>query len=241
MPTRTATASTRASVSARPRAPTARATTTTATTRKRRSTPPPPRASATALDSNCDGAESCYTDADNDGFRDSASTILTSTDTDCTDSGEATSSRRHRRLQRQQQRHQPRRPEVCDASNTDEDCDGKADNDDLPSTGTTRYYKDADSDTYGSSSDTGALRCDADTTYKVTNNTDCNDSNSSINTAATEIAGDEVDQNCDNKETCYKDSDNDGYRPDSTSTVSSADTDCDRQRRGQVHRADDGL
>jgi hypothetical protein len=180
-----------------------------------------------SVDSNCDGAESCYTDADNDGFRDSASTILASADTDCNDNGEATSADGTGDCNDLSSAINPGASEVCDASNTDEDCDGKADNDDLPSTGTTRYYKDADSDTYGSSSDTGALRCDADTTYKVTNNTDCNDSNSSINTAATEIAGDEVDQNCDNKETCYKDSDNDGYRPDATSTVSSADTDCD--------------
>jgi len=179
-----------------------------------------------SVDSNCDGTESCYTDADNDGYRDSASTVLTSSDTDCDDSGEATSSDLTGDCNDADSAISPGDPEICDSSNTDEDCDGKADNDDLPSTSTIRYYKDADGDLYGASSDTGALRCDADTTYKVTNNTDCNDSNSSINTAATEIAGDEVDQNCNSTETCYKDSDNDGYRPDSTSTVSSSDTDC---------------
>ncbi|MFM7203067.1 MAG: fibrinogen-like YCDxxxxGGGW domain-containing protein, partial [Myxococcota bacterium] len=35
-----------------------------------------------------------------------------------------------------------------------------------------------------------------------------------------------IDQNCDNAETCYKDADDDGYRPDSTSTVTSTDKDC---------------
>jgi len=179
-----------------------------------------------SVDSNCDGGESCYTDADNDGYRDSASTVLASSDTDCNDSGEATDDDGTGDCNDGNSAISPGDPEICDSSNTDEDCDGKADNDDLPSTGTTRYYKDADGDLYGATSDTGSLLCDASTTYKVTNYTDCNDSNSSINTAATEIAGDEVDQNCDNKETCYKDSDNDGYRPDSTSTVSSSDTDC---------------
>ncbi|MBK9649572.1 MAG: hypothetical protein IPO67_31220 [Deltaproteobacteria bacterium] len=179
-----------------------------------------------SVDSNCDNGESCYTDADNDGYRDSASTVLTSSDTDCNDSGEATNTDLTGDCNDSNSAISPGDPEICDSSNTDEDCDGKADNDDSGATGTTRYYKDADSDTYGATSDTGALRCDADTTYKVTNNTDCNDSNSSINTAATEIAGDEVDQNCNSTETCYKDSDNDGYRPDSTSTVSSSDTDC---------------
>jgi hypothetical protein len=41
---------------------------------------------------------------------------------------------------------------------------------------------------------------------------------------ATEIVGDEVDQDCNGQEVCYRDSDNDGYRL--TATVSSSDVDC---------------
>jgi uncharacterized protein (TIGR03382 family) len=42
------------------------------------------------VDSDCDGTEVCYADADDDGYTDGSTTL--STDTDCTDSGEATSS-----------------------------------------------------------------------------------------------------------------------------------------------------
>ena len=58
--------------------------------------------------------------------------------------------------------------------------------------------------------------------------TDCDDTASSINPGATEIVADEIDQNCDTDETCYKDSDNDGFRTTDTSlTVNSNDLDCD--------------
>jgi MYXO-CTERM domain-containing protein len=46
---------------------------------------------ADAVDQDCDGAELCYADADDDGFTDGSSTVL-STDTDCTDTGEGTAS-----------------------------------------------------------------------------------------------------------------------------------------------------
>ena len=54
---------------------------------------------------------------------------------------------------------------------------------------------------------------------------DCNDNNSAIHPNATEIPGDEIDQNCDGSELCYVDVDNDGYRPDLL-TMTSLDTDC---------------
>jgi len=53
---------------------------------------------------------------------------------------------------------------------------------------------------------------------------DCNDANSAIKPGATELAGDNVDQNCDGQELCYVDADNDNYRL--TSTMTSTDTDC---------------
>lgn len=55
---------------------------------------------------------------------------------------------------------------------------------------------------------------------------DCNDANPAIKPGAAEIAGDGVDQNCDGKETCYKDADSDGYRPNTTATVVSNDASC---------------
>ena len=55
--------------------------------------------------------------------------------------------------------------------------------------------------------------------------TDCNDRDPFINPLADEVPGDGVDQNCDDRERCYVDADNDGYRL-SAETVSE-DTDCD--------------
>jgi hypothetical protein len=101
------------------------------------------------VDQNCDGAETCYADTDDDGYTDGSSTVA-STDTDCSDAGEGT-------------------------------------------------FSDP----------TG----------------ECNDADATVNPGATEIAGDEVDQDCDGTETCYVDADDDGYT-DGSSMVASADTDC---------------
>ena len=105
------------------------------------------------VDQNCDGAETCFTDADDDGYRPATGTAtVNSTDTDCNDANEALA--------------------------TDP---------------------------------TG----------------DCDDANDAIRPNATELAGDNVDQNCDGAETCFTDADDDGYRPATgTATVNSTDTDC---------------
>lgn len=61
----------------------------------------------------------------------------------------------------------------------------------------------------------------------ATNDADCNDDRGDLcNPGEAEIAGDEVDQNCDGVEICFLDEDDDTYRPDSSSTVASADLDC---------------
>jgi hypothetical protein len=53
---------------------------------------------------------------------------------------------------------------------------------------------------------------------------DCNDSNHDIYPGATEIVGNEVDENCDAQEVCYRDSDDDGYR--SNAPILSTDVSC---------------
>ena len=62
-------------------------------------------------------------------------------------------------------------------------------------TTTTNFYRDADNDTFGNPSDSFPA-CVAPEGY-VANNTDCDDSNSALNTGAEEICGDEIDNNCD--------------------------------------------
>ncbi|UFS62990.1 putative metal-binding motif-containing protein [Sulfurimonas sp. HSL-3221] len=99
-------------------------------------------------------------------------------------------------------------------------------------------FVDADHDTYGSftseeaypaaggvSLTPGACGSSAVDGY-ADNGMDCNDAVASINPGSTETVDDGIDSNCDGRELCYKDADNDGYRPDSTSTVLSTDLDC---------------
>lgn len=113
--------------------------------------------------------------------------------------------------------YEPNTETTCDT--LDNDCDGTADE-----TLTTAYYQDADTDTYGNPSVSQAV-CSQPAGY-VLDGTDCNDSNAAVHPGAIELAADGVDQNCDAQELCYVDMDDDGYRPDGTSTIVSADVDC---------------
>ena len=119
----------------------------------------------------------------------------------------------------------PDAAEVCDAADTDEDCDGLADDDDPsvdPAT-TTRWWGDADRDGYGDPH-READTCDAPATH-VGNDGDCDDADPAVNPAATEIcdAADQ-DEDCDGLaddaddsvattgfSTFYADSDGDTY------------------------------
>ncbi len=112
----------------------------------------------------------------------------------------------------------PGASEICD--DTDNDCDGSVDE----GFSKTTYYRDYDSDGYGNPSNTWTT-CKSPTTGWVTDNSDCHDSNSSINPGAAEIC-DGKDNNCDGitDEGCvmytyYRDSDNDGYGNSSNSTT----------------------
>ena len=164
-------------------------------------------------DSSTTGETTFYADADSDGYGGSTSASAcempsgyVSSSTDCDDTDANVS---------------PAEVERCDASDTDEDCNGLADNSDPAALGTTSYYVDADGDTYGSTSSTDV--CDAGSGYS-TNATDCNDADASAHPGGTEVLADGKDGDCDGTETCYVDADGDAYK--SASTVVSADGDC---------------
>ncbi|MFH1468570.1 MAG: putative metal-binding motif-containing protein [Pseudomonadota bacterium] len=185
--------------------------------------------SPSAVDDDCDGladpvgSTGCatrYLDADGDGYGTSAGTsacvcssnpgaYTASNAADCNDAAYAIN---------------PAATEVCDVADTDEDCDGAADDADSSTSGKTTWYRDADSDGYGLLTST-LQRCEQPTGY-TTDASDCDDSSASIHPGATETVGDGVDYNCDGSEICYVDADDDGYRTSGGTTTSSSDSDC---------------
>ncbi|MDP2308696.1 MAG: MopE-related protein, partial [Pseudomonadota bacterium] len=122
----------------------------------------------------------------------------------------------------------PGATELCDAANTDEDCDGLTDNADPSADEATKgsYYVDSDGDGYGST--VAAPYCDQPAGYSA-DDTDCDDTVSTTHPAATDTTGDGIDSDCDGAETCYTDADDDGFRPNATSTVASANASCDER------------
>lgn len=157
-----------------------------------------------------------YRDADGDGYGDSSiylttcSTVLlpgyVADNTDCDDSNYGVN---------------PAGTESCDG--LDNDCNGIIDD----GFGTTRYYRDADGDTYGDPSNTIRV-CGARPSGYVGRQGDCNDSDPAINQGATEIC-DGQDNDCDfltdesgSSVSWYTDSDGDTYGDASTSVTSCA-------------------
>ena len=88
----------------------------------------------------------------------------------------------------------PGAAELCDASDRDEDCDGKTDDDDESATGQTRHYQDTDGDGYGDALTPGD-RCDAGAGWSA-NDGDCDDGEALSWTGATETCEDGADNDC---------------------------------------------
>ncbi|MBK7681529.1 MAG: putative metal-binding motif-containing protein [Bacteroidetes bacterium] len=169
------------------------------------------------IDNDCDGLSddadpsvmgqiTWYADADGDGYGDLATGVLTCNqplnyildNSDCNDAVAAIN---------------PGATEVCNG--IDDDCDGDTDDDDQNVVGQATWYADADGDTYGDAG-VSTTSCNQPIGY-VSNNTDCDDADNSINPGATEACNG-VDDDCnglvdDNLTfiTYYNDFDGDGY------------------------------
>jgi hypothetical protein len=170
------------------------------------------------IDSAATGKTSWYRDADGDTYGGTTTTSAcdqpvgyVATSTDCNDASAAVS---------------PAATEACDAANVDEDCDGAADDLDGAATGKTRWYLDADGDTYGGTTNTTA--CDRPSGYATTA-TDCDDTDATVNPAASEVCdAADIDEDCDGsaddldasasgQTVWYLDDDGDGYGSTSAS------------------------
>ncbi len=172
----------------------------------------------TADDASATGQFTWYLDSDSDGYAGTETTSACdappgylATSTDCDDGDDAIS---------------PAAAEICDAADTDEDCDGLSD--DASAGGQTLWYADEDADGYGST--TSSIACNQPT-GSVANATDCDDGDDAIHPVAIEVcdAGD-VDEDCNDvaddddtaatlasMSTWYADTDEDGFG-DPTST-----------------------
>ncbi len=147
------------------------------------------------VDNDCDGtadesdaadAVTYYTDADGDGYGGGTGTrscgLLVGKVTvggDCDDSSNLI---------------HPGATEQCDSLDLDEDCDGVTEDNDSLVQGKLTFYKDNDGDGYGDSTNTIAS-CEVPASY-LTNDEDCNDSDSAVNPGAAEVCN-SVDDNCD--------------------------------------------
>ncbi len=125
-----------------------------------------------------------YRDADGDGFGDPAESLHSSTqpagyvlnNTDCSDYNATI---------------YPGAPEICDKA--DNDCNGLEDDGINPA----MYYTDRDLDGYGDGEGYLLTECEvAESNYIANKNGDCDDSNENINPGASEICGNNVDENC---------------------------------------------
>ncbi|MFM9056211.1 MAG: MopE-related protein, partial [Bacteroidota bacterium] len=136
-------------------------------------------------DSNVSGQLTWYADSDGDTFGTSGTSVSACVqpsgyvldDGDCDDSNAAVN------------------PDAQETCNTiDDDCDGDVDDDDASVVGQSTWYADVDADTYGDAG-TSQVSCFQPSGY-VSDNTDCDDGDASINPGATEVCNGE-DDDCD--------------------------------------------
>jgi len=172
-----------------------------------------------SIDQDCDGVETCYVDADDDGYRPDSTSTTSSSDTDCDDSGEAADTDPVDDCDDSDATSNPGGSEAPE-DGIDQDCDGMD-----------TCIVDADDDGYVADTSllvptANGVCTDSGEGQTTDPDGDCDDADATIHPGATELAGDGVDQDCDLTELCYTDVDGDGYRPDDLSTVSSDNLDC---------------
>jgi hypothetical protein len=90
--------------------------------------------------------------------------------------------------------------EVCDPNNTDEDCNGIADDADASAAGKTLFYTDADGDGFGTGP--GTPRCHPSGALMAMVTGDCDDGSAATHPGAVEVCSDVVDNDCNGAADC---------------------------------------
>jgi hypothetical protein len=157
-----------------------------------------------AVDQDCDGAELCFLDADEDGYRPNATATKASADTDCDDAGEALATDPTTDCADADAAIHPGASEITGDA-VDQDCDGAE-----------LCFLDLDDDGHrpddtATKASTDSDCADAGEALGTEPTDDCDDSKATVYPGATETVGDGVDQDCDAVDSCYTDADNDGY------------------------------
>ncbi|MFH1469816.1 MAG: MopE-related protein [Pseudomonadota bacterium] len=141
-------------------------------------------------DYDCSGGVSCYNDDDNDGYLDTSGDTIASSDSDCTDAYEGSSSDPTTDCDDFDASAHPGATETCDGA--DNDCDGATD--EAGASGCANWYYDYDNDNYGTTS--SSCLCSASGYYRAHYSMDCDDGDSSVHPGATETC-DGADEDCD--------------------------------------------
>ena len=161
---------------------------------------------ADGIDSNCNGFEACYVDADGDGFGVGLAedSLLDCSDLnrsdeggDCDDADPARS---------------PGALEVA-LDGVDSDCDGGE-----------ICALDADADGFGGFGLVASVDGDCGDLGESPGTTDCDDADGDVYPGRAEVVADGVDQDCDGGDRCWRDGDGDGFGV--SIPVSSVDLDC---------------
>ncbi len=144
---------------------------------------------ADGVDQDCDGGDSCWKDADGDGY--GGRVVVRSDDLDCEDTGE---SARSTDCDDTRPDVHPDATEVCD--DIDDDCDGLVDDEDgsVDLATAPTWYTDADGDGYGDAASSTSA-CDAPDGSASTDD-DCDDTDPDVHPDATDTCEDGIDQDC---------------------------------------------
>jgi hypothetical protein len=165
------------------------------------------------VDQDCDAVDSCYADADRDGYR--TSTTVLSADLDCADAGEATANLPAGDCADDAAAIHPGAVELA-ADGEDRDCDGAE-----------LCYTDVDRDGYRGEETVVSVDLDCadrgEASYLVASG-DCDDDDSLVHPGVTELVANGADDDCDGVELCRGDGDGDGWTTDAL--VNSDDGDC---------------